>query len=676
MPAPQSRWCIRWCPRSDDPEHILLILLAVLPFTFDQMDKRVELDWEQHRRRARFAHWAILAGLVGLVVLLTMTLLDGDIPSTAAISLVIGGALYTLTLIHKQNRLTGQLNDELSALGSETPQLRQTLAMSKKETGELKEALDNAKEAAKAQKRMIGYVSHEIRSPINAIVGYTEILAKTNLDEEASEHAEMILHESKILLTLVDDLLEQAKYESGHAAVVYAPMDFHAVFNNITRSVALKAKEKGLDFETAIAEGTPRYVVGDALRLRQILTNIIQNAIKFTDQGAVKVAVEPLEQRERQVTLRFSVEDTGVGMEKSQWEKIFDRFYQADAERRSLGAGLGMSIAKTLVEQLESEIHLTSEVGQGSKFWFDISLKITNRKPNLNQSYAALRAHADTARKTDTPIGRVLVADDSPDSQIITRHHLENAGYSVKTVADGQSAVAACQVERFNLVLMDMEMPKANGIEATRQIRALKPPQGSIPIIAMSAYASDDVKKACLDAGMNDAMSKPIRHRSLLRLVRLWTAPGDKGLPRKKTDAKGKGTLPPGATRPEILLPLDYKQAVGEFGGNRELVNTVIHEFVGRLEGQLASLKTAYRADDLETIWREAHKIRGGAINLVAYPLATALKHLEMIAKNGSEKEKLADAIGEAEKEMNKLISYYPLIQKGKGGAHEDLSSR
>ncbi|MCD6059820.1 MAG: signal transduction histidine kinase [Moraxellaceae bacterium] len=373
--------------------------------------------------------------------------------------------------------------------------------------------------ANRAKSDFLATMSHEIRQPLGGLIGLQDLLLETRLDAEQRRFVQRSAQCADILLGLVNGLLDLARIEAGHMqleAQEFLPQD---VLRDVIESVRPGAEEKGLRLLQR-SRATPR-LVGDAQRLRQILLNLIGNAVKFTAQGRVAVECSMLAHAGEAAWLRIVVSDTGIGMAPDVLERLFQRFSQADVSTARLygGSGLGLAICKALVERMDGRIGVTSVAGRGSTFWVEIPFRPSGQEHESTTARRDRRAVPGARRPA-----RILLADDNEVNRLVAGRMLEQLGYSVEIVDDGAQAVAAAARTRYDLILLDFSMPVMDGLEACRAIRAQEAAAGqpATPVIALtaSAYARD--REACLAAGMDDFLSKPVHLRELALVVAKW----------------------------------------------------------------------------------------------------------------------------------------------------------
>lgn len=396
----------------------------------------------------------------------------------------------------------------------------------RKRAEELIKARDEALALSKLKSAFIANISHELRTPLSGILGMNELLLQMNLGAEQKEAAEAIREAAQSLLSIVNDILDIARIEAGKLTLNSVPMNVFELVQQAVRVLSELARKKKLRLIATLDNAIPEYVLGDLDRIRQVLLNLIGNAVKFTDSGQVTVSATVEREEQEFVEMRFAVSDTGIGIEESQINTLFEPFRQLDSSptRRYGGTGLGLSICKTLVEMMGGTIGAESVIGQGSTFWFTIPLRQLEREHPLPES-----GRAEPSRRSSTEDGApvdghlVLIAEDNALLQTLALKQLRKLGLEAHLVTTGYQAVSAATEIAFDLILMDISMPELDGLEATRRIREFEKTIGRhTPIIAMTAAAMKSDLQRCRDAGMDDYLAKPVAIEELKAKLQNW----------------------------------------------------------------------------------------------------------------------------------------------------------
>ncbi|WP_420904107.1 7TM diverse intracellular signaling domain-containing protein [Candidatus Magnetaquiglobus chichijimensis] len=670
---------------------LLTVLLLTIPMLPSMPIIGISL-WLRGQDRARFLilGWCFL--LLGFAV--SMARIYGYFP-TQFLSLWAGRlglwmeALFLslalvdhINILRREKELASQReNEAIRRVKSELE------ARVLERTHDLEAARKRADDANQAKSLFLANMSHEIRTPMNAIMGLSHLVLQDDAPDRRRQHLEVIQNASHALLGIIDDILDFSRIEAGELRIEWIDFSLHAVIDEIVLLMIPKADEKGLIFDHELPDG--EWVLhGDPLRLRQVLLNLVANAIKFTPRGAVRLAVEPVETGagdEDGRWMRFRVIDQGIGIAPEELGKLFKPFQQGDIShaRQHGGTGLGLAICERLVTAMGGRIHVTSAAGEGSTFtvllpWSRGLLvgdgEVGERRLSVRPGVAWKPEARDLARLRGA---RVLLVDDVALNCQIARAFLEGYGIEVSVAGSGQRAVELAVLESFDLILMDIQMPGMNGLEATRAIRNL-PGREAWPILAMTAHAMAEDRLACLEAGMNDHLAKPLEPERFFSKLVEW-------LPEREMDGdpgvlERRGEEPDGE---EIALPgIDWRRALRLVHGNRRLLRHSLDAFAADYRVVPDELRGELLRGGLARLKPKVHALKGLSGNLGMLDLGARARELDAALARGVAGEVEVEGVArELERILDGLAGLPPLpppegAGRGVGGIDPEAFER
>ena len=536
-----------------------------------------------------------------------------------------------------------------------TEELNQKNTSLEKAKAEAEKLAVQAKKANKAKSEFLANMSHEIRTPLNGVIGFSELLSGTSLNELQYKYVDNIEKSADVLLSIISDILDFSKIEAGKLDLEFIKTDLKKLIRETLDILNYQAQKKGLELQVNLESTIPHFAIFDPVRMKQVLVNLIGNAIKFTEKGSVKVIVHFSTVDKLTGSFNFQVKDTGIGISEEQKKRLFKAFSQADTSitRKYGGTGLGLVISNMLLKKMGSSLNVKSEPGKGSTFYFTIDTEYSYEKRDVKEPEPEKEA-----LQVITGNPKILIAEDVSINRELIKNLLEQMIPQVQLsmAKDGEDVLEKATNDTYDLILMDIQMPKMSGLEATRKIREKERQTAQhVPVIALSAEVMKETIEKGMDAGMDDFLTKPIKYKALNEVMIKYLSANKRETIEKNKEQEHNLSA--------VLYGVNFQDGIDRLLGNREAYLAMLEGFIEETQSDIHEIEKAIETDDTETMKNLAHKIKGTAGNLAVFIVEEKTARLEEAVRN-DDKTSYIERFLQLKSEIEKFTQSFKKSQK------------